>query len=53
MLSLDFDRDILPNEEKLINTYGFLLEEVKFIMKYNPKFILPGEDLQVGIKVLH
>jgi hypothetical protein len=40
MFGLDFERDIIPAEEKLINDYGFLLEEIKFVMRYNPKFIL-------------
>lgn len=39
-LGLDIDRDIIPAEEKLISTYGFLKEEVNFVMRYNPKFIL-------------
>lgn len=38
--SLNFDRDIISAEEKLISEYGFLKEEVTFIMKYNPKFIM-------------
>ena len=38
--SMDIDRDFVPAEEKLISTYGFLKEEVNFVMRYNPKFIL-------------
>jgi hypothetical protein len=51
---LNFDRDIIAAEEKLINEYGFLREEINFIMKYNPKFILLGGDKQEeeGIKAL-
>ncbi len=41
--TLDLDRDIVPQEEKLINEYGFLKEEINFIMRYNPKFILPEQ----------
>lgn len=41
--SLDFERDILAAEEKLINEYGFLREEVNFVMRYTPKFILMGD----------
>ena len=39
---MDIERDVIPAEEKLINEYGFLKEEVNFIMKYNPKVILLG-----------
>jgi hypothetical protein len=39
-LAMDIDRDIVPAEEKLISSYGFLKEEVNFVMRYNPKFIL-------------
>ena len=46
------DRDIAAAEETLINQYGFLKEEVKFIMRYNPKFILLGGDRKTGISVL-
>lgn len=41
--TLNFDRDIVPAEERLINEYGFLKEEINFVMKYNPKFILINE----------
>jgi hypothetical protein len=40
VLKLDFERDILAAEQKLINTYGFLKEEINFVMKYKPSFIL-------------
>jgi hypothetical protein len=46
------DRDIIPSEEKLINTYGFLKEEVNFVMRYNPKFILFEKTPDMGIKTL-
>ena len=54
MFTLDFERDIIPAEEKLINTYGFLKEEINFIMRYNPKFILGVSDVEqdTGIKLL-
>ena len=56
LLNLDFDKDILPAEEKLISQYGFLKEEVNFIMRYNPKFILLGENQKtrdIGIEAMH
>jgi hypothetical protein len=40
ILKLSFENDILPAEQKLINQYGFLKEEINFIMKYKPSFIL-------------
>lgn len=40
VFTLDFERDVVAAEEKLISEYGFLKEEVSFIMRYNPKFIL-------------
>jgi hypothetical protein len=54
IFTFDFERDIIPAEEKLINTYGFLKEEINFIMRYNPKFILGVSDIEqdTGIKVL-
>jgi hypothetical protein len=51
-LGLDIDRDIIPAEEKLISTYGFLKEEVNFVMRYNPKFILFDQTSDTGIKNL-
>lgn len=44
IFGLDFDRDIVSAEERLINEYGFLQEEIKFVMRYNPKFILLGQQ---------
>jgi hypothetical protein len=38
---LDLERDIIPQEEKLISEYGFLKEEVNFVVRYNAKFVLP------------
>lgn len=38
--SMDVDRDIAAAEEKIMSDYGFLKEEVNFIMRYNPKFLL-------------
>lgn len=37
---LDFEKDIAPAEKKLIDEYGFVKEEIDFIMKYKPSFIL-------------
>lgn len=39
-LTLNFEKDIISAEQKLINEYGFLKEEVNFVMKYKPSFIL-------------
>ena len=41
---LEFERDILPAEEKLIKDYGFVKEEINFIMRYKPSFILFEQD---------
>lgn len=50
---LDFEKDILVAEQKLINEYGFLKEEINFIMKYKPSFILFEQDSQkTGLKSL-
>jgi len=51
-LALDIDRDIVPAEEKLISAYRFLKEEVNFVMRYNPKFILFEQTAETGIKNL-
>jgi len=37
---MDIDRDVVPAEERLISEFGFLKEEINFIMRYNPKFLL-------------
>lgn len=50
VFTLDFERDVVAAEEKLIAEYGFLKEEVSFVMRYNPKFILLQEGS--GIKAL-
>jgi hypothetical protein len=39
-IGLDFEKDILASEQKLIETYGFKKEEINFVMKYKPSFIL-------------
>lgn len=51
---MDMERDIIPAEEMLITQYGFLKEEVNFVMKYVPKFVLVGSHARedTGIKVL-
>lgn len=52
-LDLDFEKDILPNEKKLIEHYGFVKEEVNFIVKHRPSFIVMGKDDKVGMEVLY
>lgn len=52
-LNLDFEKDILPNEEKLITKYGFVKEEVNYIVKNRPSFIVQVENKDVGIEVLY
>lgn len=51
VLDLDFERDILGAEQKLIKEYGFLKEEINFIMKHKPTLILfeQGSD-ENGLK---
>lgn len=39
-LNLDFEKDIEPAEQKLISQYGFVKEEINFVMRYKPSFIL-------------
>lgn len=46
--NLDFEREVIGAEEKLINEYGFLKEEINFIMRYNPKFILVDQQSEDG-----
>jgi mTERF len=48
---MDLERDIVPAEEKLINEYGFLKQEVNFVIRYNPKFIVL-DSKESGINVL-
>ena len=50
-LDLDFEKDILPNEQKMIDKYGFVKEEVNFIVKHRPSFIISNEE--VGMDVLY
>jgi hypothetical protein len=38
--NLDFEKDILTAEKKLIDEYGFAKLEIDYIMKYKPAFIL-------------
>lgn len=38
--TLDFEKDILPAEQRLINEFGFLKQEINIIMKSRPSFIL-------------
>jgi hypothetical protein len=53
--ALDLERDIIPQEEKLISEYGFLKEEINFVVRYNAKFVLPEahqSSQEIGIKAL-
>lgn len=49
--ALDIERDVQAAEDKLINEFGFLKEEISFIMRYNPKFILV-DNQKAGINTL-
>lgn len=40
VLAYDFEKDILEPEKKLIEQYGFVKEEINFIMRYKPTFVL-------------
>jgi len=51
-MTADIERDLAPAEDKLISTYGFLKEEISFVMRYNPKFILFESTPDIGIKTL-
>ena len=44
----DFEKDILANEQKIMNDYGFAKEEINYIMTYKPSFILSAENDKVG-----
>jgi hypothetical protein len=39
-LQMDFEKEILPAEKRLIDEFGFVKEEINFIMRYKPTFIL-------------
>lgn len=39
-LDLNFEKDILPVEGALISKYGFLKEEIDFIMRKKPSFLV-------------
>ena len=52
-LELDFEKDILPAEQKLITQYGFVKEEINFIMRLKPSFILFDLNNRIGINTLH
>ena len=52
-LALDFEKDILPLEQRLINEYGFVKEEVNFMVRHRPSIILLDQEKDVGIPVLH
>lgn len=41
--SLDFEKHILSAEKKLMD-YGFVKEEINFVMRYKPSFILFDHD---------
>lgn len=53
VLDLDFEKDILAAEQKLISQYGFVKEEINFVMKHKPAFILLDKDNDTGMNVLH
>lgn len=50
-INMDFEKDILPAEQKLIDQYGFVKEEINFVMRYKPTFIL--FDLQGEKEGMH
>ena len=47
-LEKDFEKDILANEQKLMNEYGLAKEEIDFIMRYKPSIILNSETDKTG-----
>ena len=55
---MDFENDILKAEEKLISEFGFVKEEINFLMKHKPTFILfdhpefKGKD-DGNIRIVH
>ena len=51
---LDFEKDILGAEEKLMNTYGFTKEEIQTIVKHKPSVLLFEQDPKnEGIQALY
>ena len=50
---MDFSNDILPAEQKLIKEYGFLKEEIDFVMKKKPTFILFEKLEKEGFLAVH
>ena len=52
-LTMDFEKDILGAEQSLISKYGFVKEEINFIMKSKPTFIIIDERSNEGIHVVH
>jgi hypothetical protein len=52
LLKYDFEKDILPAEERLINEFGFLKEEIDFVMKKKGKFILFEKQRDEGFLVV-
>ena len=54
VLAYDFEKDILESEKKLIEQYGFVKEEINFIMRYKPTFVLfEKESANEGFLMLH
>lgn len=53
--TMNFERDILPAEAKLMQKYGFIKEEVNYIMRYKPTFILADqlEEKQEGMNHIY
>jgi hypothetical protein len=51
---MDFEKEILPAERRLIDEFGFVKEEINFIMRYKPTFILfEKEGEREGMLLLH
>ncbi|CDW81088.1 UNKNOWN [Stylonychia lemnae] len=52
VLSLDFEKDILTAEKKLMDQFGFVKEEINYIMRYKPAFILFEHNQDEGMSVI-
>lgn len=53
LMKYDFDRDILKAEQRLINEFGFVKEEIDYVMKKKAKFILFEKDDSEGFLLVH
>jgi hypothetical protein len=49
---MDFERDIKGAEEKLMQEFGFAKEEINYVMRYKPIFILHELEKHEGINAL-